>query len=624
MSRSIFLLFAAVLLNGQTFEQHALAISRDIQARHVPFGTILNPMFASAGSNEIVAYTRCGDSAIWTGHWLAAESFRYRVTRSPEALEAARAALRGIQSLVDVTGSSNLLARCVLRVGSPLAAAPRAEEASHGEYTGKIGGVDHYWIGHTSRDQYMGVFFGLSVAYEHLEFPDVRAAIADVATRLIDRLLAKNWAVVMPDGDTSTVFWLRPDQQLSILQVGRQVNPARFASIYRETDGGLFGVGAAVSLEAREEHESYFKFNLAAITFYNLIRLEPAGSSERRDYLSAYDTFRRAVDDHGNAFFNVIDRAIYGPRAARDAETMELMAAWLLRPRRDAWVDLRGKYRACGSDRACDPIPVTERVRTDFLWQRSPFLLYGGGEGRIESPGIDFILPYWMGRYYGLDFSLLAASAASGTAAFAPESLASLYGGGFAEGVRVDVQDALGATRPATLLFTSPSQINFVVPAGTVSGAARIVVTRPDGTVSHSTVVSVARSAPALFAAAANGRGPAAALAVRVETDGRQSPVAVFRCSGPLICFTDAIDVRSRPVYLSLYGTGVRNREAPAVTVTVGGRAVPVHYAGAQAQFAGLDQINVQLPASLRGLGRADVIAIVDGIASNAVQIEID
>ena len=623
MHRSIFLLIAAAALHAQTFEEHALRISRVIQSRHLPFGTILNPMYASAESTQLVTYSRCGDSAIWTGHWLAAEVFRYKVTRTAEALEATRLALRGVKSLVDVTGSNNLLARCVLRVDSPLAAGPRAEEAHHGEYTGKVDGVDYTWIGNTSRDQYMGAFFGLSVAYEHLEDAAARATIADLVTRLINRLLDKNWAIVMPDGDTSTVFWLRPDQQLSILQVGRQVNPGRFGPFY-EGLGSLIGVGTPVALEVREEHESYFKFNLAAITFYNLIRLEPATSQRRRDYLSAYDTFRRGVDDHGNAFFNVIDRAIYGARPARDAETMELMAAWLLRPRRDLYVDLRGRYRACGSDRACDPIPVAERVRTDFLWQRSPFLLFGGGEGKIESPGIDFILPYWMGRYLGMEFSLVASSAASGGPGFAPESLASLYGSGFDEGSRIDVQDSAGISRPAAVLFTSAAQINFVVPAGTATGAARVLVRRPDGALSHSTAVAVTRAAPALFAAAANGRGPAAALAVRVESDGRQTPVKVFGCAGPLLCVTEEIDVRDRPVYLSLYGTGVRHRAGAAVTATVGGRPVPVLYAGPQTQFAGLDQINVQLTPTLRGLGKADVVVTADGVASNPVQIEID
>jgi uncharacterized protein (TIGR03437 family) len=621
---SSFLLCAAWICCAQSLEERALRISQDIQARHMPFGTILNPFYSSAESMQAVTYTRCGDSAIWTGHYLAAEAFRYRVTRTRDALEAARAALRGIRALIDVTGSNNLLARCVLRADSSFSAGPRNEEAHHGEYTGKIDSVDYYWIGNTSRDQYMGVFFGLSVAFELIDDAVVRTTISDLVTRLINRLLEKDWAVVMPNGEASTVFWLRPDQQLSILQVGRQVNADRFGPIYNNTSLGLLGIRLPLALEASDEHNSYFKFNLAAITLYNLVRLEPANSPRRAEYIGAYDTFRNAVDGHGNAFFNVIDRAIYGPRVQRDVETMELLAAWLLRPRRDFFVDLRGKYRACGDDRACDPIPVVERVRTDFLWQRSPFLLYGGGDGRIEAPGIDFILPYWMGRHYGMDLSLMAVSAASGASTVAPNSLVALYGAGLPPGSRVEIQDAANRTQVATVLFSNTSQINFLLPGSATVGPARVTIVDNGGSRSHSTVTQVQRVAPALFSASTNGRGPASALAVRVERDGRQTPVRVFTCAGPLICHTQDIEIDdNRPVYLSLFATGIRGRVG-AAAVTVAGRSVPVLYAGPQAEFPGLDQINVQLPGWLRGLGKADVVVTVDGISSNAVEIEIE
>ena len=65
-------------------EADALAISANIQQRHVPYGGILDPVFAAPDSNQIAGYSRCGDSAIWTGHYLAAESFRYKVTRSAD------------------------------------------------------------------------------------------------------------------------------------------------------------------------------------------------------------------------------------------------------------------------------------------------------------------------------------------------------------------------------------------------------------------------------------------------------------------------------------------------------------------------------------------------------------
>ena len=72
--------------------------------------------------------------------------------------------------------------------------------------------------------------------------------------------------------------------------------------------------------------------------------------------------------------------------------------------RRDGWRDRRGdpRYPACGADRACQLLPVIERIDTDFLWQRSPFLLWGGGYGTTENAGIDYLLPYWMAQVYGV------------------------------------------------------------------------------------------------------------------------------------------------------------------------------------------------------------------------------
>ena len=82
-------------------EAGAVAISRNIQARHLPWGTITDPVYASPSSNQIVNYTRCGDSAIWTGHYLAAEAYRYAVTGSAESFANVQGAVAGIQSLVD-------------------------------------------------------------------------------------------------------------------------------------------------------------------------------------------------------------------------------------------------------------------------------------------------------------------------------------------------------------------------------------------------------------------------------------------------------------------------------------------------------------------------------------------
>jgi hypothetical protein len=103
-----------------------------------------------------------------------------------------------------------------------------------------------------------------------------------------------------------------------------------------------------------------------------------------------------------NAHFNMIDRALRGADAQRDADTQNFLGLWLERSRRDYFTDVSDKYAVCGPNKACGIVAVNDRPNTDFLWQRSPQLLFGGGDGTIETAAIDYLLPYWMGRYYGV------------------------------------------------------------------------------------------------------------------------------------------------------------------------------------------------------------------------------
>jgi hypothetical protein len=400
----------ALLAGVQTIhasEVDANNISLNIGQFHMPYGTVLDPVFASSDPaspdySVISGYTRAGDSATWTGHYLAAEAFRYRVTRSPEAFANAWRALWGIRILIDVT-KSDLLARCLIPADSPYAAAIQDQERGHGFYYNQLGNRPYFWIGNTSRDQYSGVMFGLSVAHEMIDDADMRAFIKTDVTQLLNNLLNHGWNVVMPDGSISTTFLQRSDQQLSFLQVGRRINPQAFDwtyRIYRSIYSSL--VAAPIYFDDLDDHNHYFKFNVNYINLYNLMRLEENSSPYKQQYMNAYGLLRGTTQQHGNAHFNMVDAALRGPDTHRDNETVNLLNLWLQKPRRDYWIDLRGTYPACGDDRACSPIPVNNRVNTDFLWQRSPFVLFGGGYGTTETAAIDYLLTYWMARLYGL------------------------------------------------------------------------------------------------------------------------------------------------------------------------------------------------------------------------------
>jgi hypothetical protein len=369
------------LLPAVGAEQDALAISANIQARHMPFGTVLDPIFADSTSNQIVGYTHCGDSALWTGAYLAAEAFRYNVTQSPDALNNVKTALAGLTALADVTGD-NRLARCMLFADSPYAADLANQEAKNTIHQNP----PWIWVDNTSRDEVVGAFFGLGAAYDLVDDQTVKSDISALTTRLIGFIASHFWS---PNDDVSNTFEVRPEELQMLLQVARHVNPSN------RIQGPLLvppvKVGVLVDVDS---NDSYFKFNLDFMTFYNLVRLQRDDGN-----LDAYQTVRDHTASHQNAFFDVIDRALSGPNDPRDAETVTLLDQWLTRPHRDFYVDMRQSVSACGSE-ACAPVPVPERPPADFLWQVNPFQLSGGGLGAIEGAGIDYILPYWMARYY--------------------------------------------------------------------------------------------------------------------------------------------------------------------------------------------------------------------------------
>jgi hypothetical protein len=391
--------------------------SRNIDTLHMPapLNIIVDPRFKSGvvGDPEygvLNYFIRVGDAAIWTGHYLAANAFRYAATGGTQGFADVDRALRGLEELVEVTSKTPdgqtrpaRLARFYMPDDWAYKQGVLAHENNAAFFPGMLGTKPHMWLANTSRDQYSGAFFGLGVTYSLVPDEGIRARVSAVVTRLLDYLLSTGWSVVNPDGKVSTTFTGRADQQLSFLQVGRLVNPAKFDATYKSyRSKSASSVGTPIAIECLDTHGSYYKFNLNHINLFNLIRLEEAGSP-RTSYLNAYNRLRGCTGSHQNAHFNMIDRGIKGTAdATRDANTRKYLELWLDRPRRNFAVDLRGQYASCGTDRACSPIPVDKRVNTDFLWQRSPFSLVGTGDGTIETAAIDYVLPYWMGRYYGV------------------------------------------------------------------------------------------------------------------------------------------------------------------------------------------------------------------------------
>ena len=230
--------------------------------------------------------------------------------------------------------------------------------------------------------------------------------------------------------------------------------------------------------------------------------------------------------------------------------------------------------------------------------------------------------------------ALAVVSAADGVSSVAPGSIVSVYGANFSSstlaatsvplsttqiGVEVTFIDSKGASMLAPIYLVSPGQINAVVPQ-IAPGTASVQVTSY-GLPQATGTASIAAAAPALFSANATGTGVAAATLLTIDSTGATSSQLVFSCGTiPGSCVATPLDLSdpSKQYYLVLYGTGLGGASA---TSQLQGAPAPVLYSGPQGQYPGLDQINVQLPRGVSGLGPLDVAIAIGSQISNHLGI---
>lgn len=227
----------------------------------------------------------------------------------------------------------------------------------------------------------------------------------------------------------------------------------------------------------------------------------------------------------------------------------------------------------------------------------------------------------------GTTQSVKTVNAANYVQSIAPDSLAATFGNQLGQsnasassiplpltmaGITVMVNDI-----SASLLYVSPGQVNYVVPANVDPGTAMVKVMN-GGNLIASGSVTIENTAPSIFTVSANGRGVPAA---QTTFDG-VSFQSVANADGTARAIS--VGAANRPNFLVLYGTGFRRRSSMSnVRVTIGGIQSEVTFLGAHSRLAGLDQMNIKLPPELRGRGNVDVVVTIDGKTANIVTINV-
>ena len=463
---------------------------------HLVWGQVVEVDFAGAdrAPGSVVDVGAWGDSGLWTGTYLAAESYRYAVAEhrlagqhlNREAQDFWTAQRDQAKARVDVMVAKYHLLTNIAR-GWRTELSPSVDPANPtkpsfggGVIQGEPGmlmracaptdapakwdmppnqrvfgpfpwddGKQYVCETAPSRDTYAGTTFGLLTAFDLVsqDDPAMRAMIRDDILTLTGFLVKYGWNYPRPHGNVSLppfghdfdnfaspLFVYVPMARLNMAQAARHVarvagspeQQAQWEAVWTEelaSQGPI--LAASMEVDAFQPNDGYYKYNLHHLTGLSTVRLEddPAVRTLLKQALGVMD---KTTGDDVNAHFEAITYALTGERSRLDAAVTHLRQWRDYRTRIDAGGTTDNASR-CGSSIECVPddqldviagpadvtvpgtssdlrarlpLPVADRPPTDFLWQRPPTQLNGSTSATHEAPGVDYLLPYWLLRYY--------------------------------------------------------------------------------------------------------------------------------------------------------------------------------------------------------------------------------
>ncbi|HOA14035.1 MAG TPA: Ig domain-containing protein [Myxococcota bacterium] len=386
--------------------------------------------------------TTLGDATFQSGQCTMAMAYRDAVERTQQTSAYLKKQVDGWRFFQNLTGVPGLIGRSWGKVDypwednhhrdgfwpdNPDSHSYRAE----GDYEGYI------WVGDVSRDQASGAVLGVAAAYDLADDPETKATAAAFLTDLVDHVWENNLDFKdrndKPprygniDGDNFE-GWPYPNGlnaacSLAWFRIAAHVAEAeglddagRFRERYQElVSRGYIGYMRDYMWVYDGYNTKHYNTYMAYENLFHLARLEddPVLGPQIDDIFR--DTLWLNLDDNtpnrkGVKEGNPVKTTWY-LYSTGDRDPVALWdALWQVVVFPDA--PLRDRYVKNSDDpeivvnpdeptESLYPLP-SNRLQPDMvIWHRSTFLLDGGVDSGEERTGCDYLLPYWMGRYYG-------------------------------------------------------------------------------------------------------------------------------------------------------------------------------------------------------------------------------
>jgi len=417
---------------------HYLEICR---ARHVrPPGLVEQCDLKAPGDTAHFTPRDDDNEGGYTGLYLAMESFRYAVTKDPQALQHAREAFRTMKFLQEVTGTSGFFARTVVpsdwtRIHDGNEAFSPEELADRRVLNPRDKPLENrwrksadgkwLWKGDTSSDETTTHFYAYSVYYKLAADEAERAVIRDHVRRIADYMLEGgftfrdidgkptlwgNWSPekLNHDADWRAERWLNGLEILSYLRLAEVVTgDAKYHRAALELiDRHHYDVYARHPLATEPSERTHFDQELAG--FVLPLAMTEDDPALRKSYEEGLSFWWKQVRAQGYPLFNFLWASQARPRDPGAFDLKECvdnlrdepldLVQWTVDSRKRE--DIRLVHEPVLDDTEVDRmLPPSERatIRSDS----NQYSAVRGEDGMSESSGVFWLLPYWMGRYYG-------------------------------------------------------------------------------------------------------------------------------------------------------------------------------------------------------------------------------
>jgi hypothetical protein len=399
-----------------TLEEKARAFEERIEARHVRHGLVADSHLRVAGDLSSNVKRSSDNDGLWTAMYLGAQAYRYAATKAPEARARARRALDALMRLEAITGIPGFYARSFIHRDEAQPADGEWHPTPDGQWR---------WKGDTSSDESVGHYYAYGLYFDLVADAAEQEAIRRVARRMTDYLIRNNYD--LPDVDGQPTRWGQWSERYLQTEEGQYEAPLRCLELLSFLKTTFHITGDPQYQAAYEErvargyarHVPFYRRwpqggeinfsddELAYLSYAPLLQYE-SDRNLRRIYLDGLRfTWRQIRPDH-NPLWNYISVASgAGPMTAavrrESRQTLERIPLDLVE-----WTvinshrrDLTWSYELDRAHRRQLTRVLAPDERPISKWNGNPYLPDGGSGGHGEDDGAYFLLPYWIGRYYG-------------------------------------------------------------------------------------------------------------------------------------------------------------------------------------------------------------------------------